>query len=187
MNSIIQYESLLGKINKRKAEVSTFDKFLRENTSWLTAPASTRYHLAVEGGLLKHSVNVALTLLKLRQTLAPEVSEESCIITGLFHDLGKIGTPGIPYYLPNPSNWHVKNRGIRYIVNQELTHIDIATRSLFIIARHITITDEEAQAIRYHDGQYIVENGSVAHKECKLTRLIQYADNWAGGVLESTI
>ena len=41
-----------------------------------------------------------------------------------------------------------------------------------------------AQAIRYHDGQYIDENRSVAHRETELTRLLQYADNWSGGVLE---
>ena len=44
----------------------------------------------------------------------------------------------------------------------------------------------EAQAIRYHDGQYIDENRSVAHRETKLTRLLQYADNWSGGILEAT-
>jgi hypothetical protein len=62
--------------------------------------------------------------------------------------------------------------------------MDIASRSLFIVSKFIDLTEEEAQAIRYHDGQYIDENKSVAHKETKLTRLLQYADNWAGGVLE---
>ena len=62
--------------------------------------------------------------------------------------------------------------------------MDIATRSLYLLSQHIPLTDEEAQAIRYQDGQYIQENQSVAHKECKLTRLLQYADNWSAGVLE---
>jgi hypothetical protein len=91
--------------------------------------------------------------------------------------------PGKPYYLPNPDKDEVK-RGIRYVVNTDLVHLDLATRSLYLVARYIDLTDDEIQAIRYHDGQYIAENKSVAHKETKLTRLLQYADNWTGCVLE---
>jgi 23S rRNA maturation-related 3'-5' exoribonuclease YhaM len=168
----------------RADAVRAFEAFLGERTSWLEAPASTRFHLPHPGGLVEHSQNVVRTLLQLRETLAPDISAESCVIVGLYHDIGKVGMPGQPYYLPNPSEWHVRNRGVNYIVNQDLVHMDIATRSLFLVAQHISLTDEEAQAIRYHDGQYIDENGSVAHRECRLTRLVQYADNWSGGVLE---
>jgi len=178
------YNELLACVETRREAVQKFDNFLRRETAWLTSPASTRFHLAHDSGLLEHSVNVATTLLQLRNCLAPDLSEESCVIVGLFHDLGKVGTPGKPYYLPNPSEWHVRNRGIRYIVNQDIVHMDIATRSLFLLAQHIPLGDEEAQAVRYHDGQYINENESVAHKETRLTRLLQYADNWAGGVIE---
>lgn len=181
---LVTYEQLLARVTARREAVQKLDAFLRRETAWLTSPASTRFHLAHEGGLLEHSVNVTSTLLKLRACLAPELSEESCVIIGLFHDLGKVGMPGKPYYSPNPSEWHVRNRGIRYIVNQDIVHMDIATRSLFLLAQHIPLSDEEAQAIRYHDGQYIAENESVAHRETHLTRLLQYADNWAGGVIE---
>jgi len=179
------YEKLLGRVEARREAVTKLDEFLRRDTAWLTSPASTRFHLAHASGLLEHSVNVANTLLKLRSLLAPDLPEESCVIVGLFHDLGKVGMPGKPYYLPNTSEWHVRNRGIRYTVNPDIVHMDIATRSLFLLAQHIPLSDEEAQAVRYHDGQYIVENGSVAHKETRLTRLLQYADNWAGGVIEN--
>jgi hypothetical protein len=73
---------------------------------------------------------------------------------------------------------------VRYVVNRDLPHMDIATRSLMHVARFVPLSDEEAQAIRYHDGQYIEENRSVAHREEPLTRLLQYADNWSGGVIE---
>jgi 23S rRNA maturation-related 3'-5' exoribonuclease YhaM len=181
---IAKYKELLTQVIERREAVEKFAAFLERETAWLTSPASTRFHLAEEGGLLRHSVNVAQTLLKLRDTLAPDLSTESCVIVGVFHDLGKVGMPGQPYYLPNPSEWHVRNRGIRYIVNRDVVHMDIATRSLFIIAQHVRLSDDEAQAIRYHDGQYIAENESVAHQETRLTRLLQYADNWAGGVIE---
>ena len=179
-----KYNELLGLISEREEQAQEFNKFLSEKTNWLTAPASTRFHLAEEGGLVQHSVNVAETLLKLRDTLMPELLTESCVIVGLFHDTGKVGYEGIPYYIPNPEEWQVKKRGIKYKVNPECPHMDIATRSLYLVSQYIDLTPEEAQAVRYHDGQYIDENKSVAHRETPLTRLVQYADNWSGGVIE---
>jgi 23S rRNA maturation-related 3'-5' exoribonuclease YhaM len=176
---------LLEKIRERERDVRRFEEFLRAETAWATAPASTRFHLARPGGLVEHSVNVARTLLRLRESLAPELSEESCVIVALYHDTGKAGTAGRPYYLPNPDAWQVRNRGVRYVINRDLPHMDIASRSLMLVSRFVPLSDEEAQAIRYHDGQYIEENRSVAHRETKLTRLLQYADNWSGGVIEA--
>ena len=181
---IEKYELLLGLIKERSKEVMDFDRFLREKTTWLTSPASTRFHLNHEGGLLEHSVNVADTILKLRRELMPELSIESCIITALFHDIGKLGYPGTPYYIKNSDKWQVENRNRKYIINKDCPHMDIATRSLYLVSQHIALTPEEAQAIRYHDGQYIEENHSVAHRETPLTRILQYADNWSGGVIE---
>jgi hypothetical protein len=178
------YEDLLKKVVVRSREVQRFDEFLRNETSWLTAPASSRFHLAREGGLVEHSINVAHTLLTLRETLAPDISEESCVIVALYHDVGKAGMPGAPLYLPNPNRWMAENRGVQYVINPDLVHMDIATRSLYLVGQSVAITDEEAQAIRYHDGQYVDENRTVAHRETRLTRLLQYADNWSGCVLE---
>jgi putative nucleotidyltransferase with HDIG domain len=179
-----RYNSLLHQVQSRKDQLQSLVIYLKNKTPFETSPASTRFHLAYKHGLLEHSVNVAETLLKLRDLLAPDISKDSCIICALFHDVGKAGTNEFPYYIDNPSEWHKKNRGIFYNVNSDIVHMDIASRSLFIVSKFIDLTEEEAQAIRYHDGQYIDENKSVAHKETKLTRLLQYADNWAGGVLE---
>ncbi|MBN2358057.1 MAG: phosphohydrolase [Deltaproteobacteria bacterium] len=184
---LARYDNLLTRVVDRRDAIQQFDDFLRKETAWLTAPASTQLHLAEEGGLLEHSVNVATTLLLLRDALAPDIPTESCVIVGLYHDPGKVGVPGKPYYLPNPSQWHVHNRGIRYIVNNDVVHLDIATRSLYLIAQHVPLTDDEAQAIRFHDGKYIPKNQSVAHREVQLTRLVQYADTWAAGVLEARV
>ena len=178
---ISEFLSLLG---DRQAEIQGFDRYLAEHTTWLTAPASTRFHLPQEGGLVEHSRNVVETMLKLRDTLAPDVSVESCVLVGLYHDVGKVGMPGRPYYLLNEEEAASSVNRPRYRVNKDLVHMDIATRSLFLVSQHVALSDEEAQAIRYHDGQYIDENQSVAHRECRLTRLVQYADNWSGGVLE---
>ena len=181
-----EYNSLLGVIKKRADQVNEFNEFLLKETNWLTSPASTRFHLAEESGLIKHSINVAKTLLSVRRELLPEISLESCVIVALFHDVGKVGFSKTPYYIKNPNEWSVKNNGIKYTVNPDCMHMDTASRSLYLISGYVKLTPEEAQAIRYHDGQYIDENKSVAHKEAPLTRLLQYADNWSGGVIEST-
>ncbi len=180
----LSYDGLLAKVAGRAAEVERFEAFLRAETAWAEAPASTRFHLARPGGLVEHSLNAARTLLRLRQALAPDLPEESCVLVALYHDAGKAGSPGRPYYLPNPDAWQVRNRGIRYVTNRDLPWLDIASRSLWLVSRFVSLSDEEAQAIRFHDGQYIEENRSVAHREAPLTRLLQYADNWSGGVLE---
>ncbi|MFA5240718.1 MAG: hydrolase, partial [Phycisphaerae bacterium] len=56
-----------------------------ETTDFYTAPCSTRYHLAREGGLLEHSLNVYECLFK------RDEAYESTIITALSHDFCKIG------------------------------------------------------------------------------------------------
>lgn len=183
MNNTNYYSHLLSLMETRSAAVDLFERFLRAETSWLTAPASTRFHLSRPGGLVEHSLNVVRTLLRLKDILMPEISLESCVIVGLYHDVGKVGAPGNSLYLPNPDEEQA--RKAPYVYNRKLPHLDIPSRSLMLVSRFIPLSEEEAQAIRYHDGQYIEANRSVAHQETPLTRLLQYADNWACGVMEA--
>ncbi len=176
-----RYKPLLEKIVHRKEQVNDFLDILENKTNWLTAPASTIYHLDREGGLIEHSISVTKTLLKLKNVLAPEISDESCVIIGLFHDVGKVGLPGKPYYikLRTPTR-----NGKKYIINRELATMGVATRSLMLISKYISLSEDEAQAIAYHDGQYIPEGRTIAHKEKALTLLIHYADYWTAHILE---
>jgi len=179
-----RYETLKQKVIDRKESFKRFLKFLENETTWLTSPASTRYHLAEKQGLLKHSVGVAETLLRFREFLAPSISEESCVIVGLFHDVGKLGAPGIPLYLPNDNEWMAKNRRIHYTINPEVVAMGLAVRSLFLVTQFIPLTDAEAQAIAYHDGQYIDDNKIIAHKEEPLSLLLHWADYWTAHIYE---
>lgn len=179
-----KYEKLKSKVVNRKDSFDSFVEMLENKTSWLTSPASTRFHLNIESGLLQHSVGVAGNLLRFREFLAPEMSEESCVIVGLFHDIGKIGFPGKPLYLPNTNQWEIRNRNINYKYNPEVKHMGLAARSLYLISQHMLLSDAEAQAILYHDGQYIDENKSVAHKEEPLTLLVHWADYWTAHIFE---
>ena len=178
------YEALKNKVVKRKKQFDVFIEMLEKETSWLTSPASTRYHLNKEGGLLEHSVSVAENLLKFREFLAPEISEESCVIVGLFHDVGKIGMPGKPRYLKNDNEWEIRKRGMTYKINPEEVHMGLAARSLYLITKYIPLSDSEAQAILYHDGQYVDSNKEVAHREMPLTLLVHWADYWTAHIYE---
>ena len=184
MTIIERYDILKGKVIKREKEFDSFIHMLETETSWLTSPASTRFHLNKEGGLLEHSVNVAEAMLKLRECMAPEISEESCVIVALLHDVGKIGMPGTPRYIKNTDAWQIKNRNMTYNINPEEVYMNLAARSLYLIAKYIPLSDAEAQAILYHDGQYVEANHEVAHKETPLTLLVQMADTWTAAVKE---
>lgn len=181
---IEKYEALKRKVNNRKGQFDRFIALLEGETTWLTSPASTRYHLAEEQGLLKHSVGVTENLLRFRDFLAPKIPEESCVIVGLFHDTGKIGMPGKPLYLQNDNEWLAKNRCIHYKVNPDVVVMGLAVRSLYLVTQYIPLSDAEAQAIAYHDGQYIDDNKIVAHKEEPLTLLLHWADYWTAHIYE---
>ena len=184
MELLDRYETLKHKVINRKEPFDRFIALLEGETTWLTSPASTRFHLAEEEGLLVHSVGVTETLLRFREFLAPAISEESCIVVGLFHDVGKLGMPGKPLYLSNDDEWMAKNRGIRYRINTDVVAMGLAVRSLYLVTQHISLTDAEAQAIAYHDGQYIDDNKIIAHKEEPLTLLLHWADYWTAHIYE---
>jgi hypothetical protein len=71
-----------------------------------------------------------------------------------------------------------------YSFNKDLTYLSVPIRSLYLALPYINLREEEAQAIVYHDGQYVEDNRSVAKNEQPLTLLLQYADNWSGFVIE---
>ncbi|MDO8725736.1 MAG: HD domain-containing protein, partial [Candidatus Methanoperedens sp.] len=147
-----RYNHLISKIIERKPNVDKFIEVLHTQTTWLTSPASTKYHLNKEGGLLEHSIGVAETLLQLRVALAPEISEEICVIVGLFHDIGKVGMPGKPYYLPELKDGMPTGS---YTINPEIVAMGLSLRSLYLVSQYIPLSDAEAQAIAYHDGMYV--------------------------------
>lgn len=59
MELMQRYQILKDKVVIRKPEFIKLMDYVESKTSYLTSPASTRFHLCVEGGLLEHSVNVA--------------------------------------------------------------------------------------------------------------------------------
>ncbi|NLA86630.1 MAG: phosphohydrolase [Clostridiales bacterium] len=186
---IKRYNNLKDKVVERKKEFKDLCDFIENKTEWLTAPASTRFHLSKKYGLLEHSCNVAETMLKIKGVLSPETPDESCVIVALLHDLGKAGMPGNPQYIVSEPSERQKRAGYPawapYRFNNDLTYLSIPVRSLYLALPYLPLSEDEAQAIAYHDGQYVDDNRSVAKHEVPLTLLLQYSDNWCGFVLEA--
>ena len=183
-----RYEAIKHRVVVRKDQFEELIVWLEASTAWIEAPASIKYHLNKPHGLLAHSVNVAEALLALRDTLEPDIPDESCVIVGLLHDLGKAGVEGKPQYIENEPSEKQKSAGYPastpYKFNSDLIYLSVPIRSLYLILPRLKLTEAEVQAIAYHDGQYVDDNRSVAAKEEKLTLLLQYADNWSGFVKE---
>jgi hypothetical protein len=75
-----KYDALFEKLANRKEQVMRFKSFLESETCWLTCPASTRFHLNIEKGLLMHSVGVTYNALDIKELLAPDISDEAIVI-----------------------------------------------------------------------------------------------------------
>jgi len=141
-----RYEQLKTFVTKRKGHFEKLMDFMENETSWLVSPASTKYHLSREGGLLEHSVNVAETMLKIREALAPRISIESCVIVSLIHDFGKVGMPGKPQYLKNEhsksSDCANGKKDSPYLFNKDLVYLSVPIRSLYLASKYIDLTEE---------------------------------------------
>lgn len=191
MNLISKYNTLKSMVvSDRKDSFNNLMNWIENNTEYLKSPASTKYHLCREQGLLEHSVSVVSTMIKIKGAICPEITNEQCIIVGLLHDLGKVGVPGSPQYLENEPTEKQKQYGYKantpYRINDNLIFMTHAHRSIYLILPRFQLTEEECQAILMHDGYLIQDNQAYQFRESKLALLLHYADYWSCRYLEDT-
>lgn len=145
---------------------------------FFSAPASSNkeYHGAMDGGLALHCCAVLTCMVGLNSFYGFGESMESLAFCALFHDLGKIGMVGKPWYTKNPSNWHVENQGKIYTADYKTPCLPHDyDRSLFLLQQFgIPVSETEYQAIRYHALAY--EEGGLRNHEFPLTLLTHWAD-----------
>lgn len=110
---------------------------------FFTAPASTKYHGAYEGGLFDHSLEVAKNLVELTDKLGLKWDRPaSPYIVGMYHDLCKC------------DNYIFDIESDKYIYNPDIIIPGHGEKSLIMILKHIRLTDEEIACIRWHMGSY---------------------------------
>lgn len=125
-----------------------------ESTDFFTAPASTRFHGAYEGGLCEHSVNVFNELVRLLKAY-PEVkvSGETAAIVSLLHDLCKANC--YKTEMRNKKNEDGKWVQVPfYTFNEDFCFGGHGSKSVYLIQKHMNLTDEEATAINCHMGPW---------------------------------
>lgn len=135
--------------------------WLENETDFFTAPASSRHHLAVPGGLVIHSVNVwrRLRSIACRDIfkqgpghLSPEC-EETVAVLALLHDVCKADCYHVETKRrknPDTGAWEDYQA---YTFRDPLP-LGHGEKSLFLITRHLDLSPEEALAIRWHMGAY---------------------------------
>ena len=187
-----EYKTFL-QITDRKG-MSSLIHYLEKN-HFDKAPCSTRYHLAEEGGLVKHSLNVMRFAEKIADVAAPgAISKESIRIVALLHDLGKMGAFGKDNYIVNmikdgrptkaePEQKYKQSDKEPFKTNPELSYIPHEVRSIVIAQQFIELTEEEEHAIYYHNGKYTHIGYDL--KETPLQMILHFADLWASRVIEA--
>lgn len=171
-----------------------------EELGFFQAPASSKFHLNHEGGLLEHSLNVCKVGLMLREqmlTLKPDLEEslnkESVIIAALLHDICKadIYQKCIRKRKDRLGQW----------VDYETYELDYSDfplghgeKSVIVLLRMgLDLSDDEIMAIRWHMSAWdlpfqspdLKANFDTAKRLCPLCSLIQAADGLASNLLES--
>ncbi|MDD6981509.1 MAG: hydrolase [Clostridia bacterium] len=127
------------------------------NSDFFTAPASTRYHLACEGGLVDHSIHVYECLKdylernKVKDEFGLSYSDETIAIVSLLHDLCKVNVYKV-------STRNVKDsvtgqwKQVPYYEFDDNLPYGHGEKSVYVISGFMRLTREEAFAIRYHMG-----------------------------------
>lgn len=176
-----QFHRLVNTYIKRKG----IDEFMQwlDSTDFFTAPASTRFHGSVEGGLCQHSINVARWLNKFADELYPgKYSKETLTMVSLFHDVCKANC-----YKESTRNVKNEQTGqwekVPYFAWEELLPFGgHGSKSMHLLEKYVKLTDDEASAINCHMGYAGVLNItpiSDAFGFCPLAFLLHIADMFA--------
>lgn len=145
--------------DRKQQLLDLYESFSEE---MITAPASIKahYHNAFPGGYIEHVNRVVQCALKTK-ALWEEIganidfTDEELVFAALNHDLGKMGLPGIPGYMPQTDKWRQEKLNETYSINTELPFMMVQDRSLFILQQAgIKISQNEYFAIKLHDGLY---------------------------------
>lgn len=127
-----------------------------DSCDFFTAPASTRFHGAYEGGLCQHSLNVYDCLVdimarpRMREMYGVSYPDESLAIAALLHDLCKVNFYKLSYR--NAKNALGKWESIPYFTIEDTLPYGHGEKSVYIVSGYMRLTRDEAFAIRYHMG-----------------------------------
>lgn len=159
MSAKEEFISIYTQHIKREGSDKLLD-FLTNKSDFFTAPSSTRFHGAYEGGLVQHSVNVYhclkdyLARQRVKDVYGMEYSEETIAIVSLLHDLCKVNFYTVDYR--NAKNADGVWEKVPYYTISDSMPYGHGEKSVYIISGYLygenRLSREEAFSIRYHMG-----------------------------------
>lgn len=145
----------IAKSNIKREGIDALLDYLQKS-DFFEAPASTKFHSAVAGGLCAHSINVYNRFVKNLQNEYGDnwqdvISLESATLIALFHDICKVNVYKIDYR-------NVKEDGVWvqkpfYSFSDPLPY-GHGEKSVYIINGFLRLTREEAMTINWHMGAF---------------------------------
>ena len=184
------------KIYKEKITRDGADKLLEflEKSDFFTAPASTRFHGAYEGGLLRHSLNVYECLTeylaqeRVQQKYELNVNEETAAIVALLHDICKVNFYSISMRNSKNEQTGQWEKVPYYTIDDKLPY-GHGEKSVYMVSGFMRLTREEAMAIRWHMGFSGIEDKNTIGKALEMYPLafaLSVADMEASYFLEGS-
>lgn len=151
-----EFISIFNENIKREGADKLLD-FLENKSDFFTAPASTRFHNAFDGGLLRHSLNVYKCLVaylergRVKDMYKLEASAETAAIVALLHDLCKVNIYHVSYRNSKNDKTGQWEKVPYYEIRDNLPY-GHGEKSVYMISGFMRLTREEAMAIRWHMG-----------------------------------
>ena len=163
----------------RRKGYSHLLEYLVNDTDFLTAPASTKFHGNFPGGLLVHSYTVTKRmseLSKLSGISNYETTDESITLTGIFHDLCKVNTYEKLIEGANITIIYNSSNPFGYQHKEELITGFHGPKSVFILQKYINLKNWEATAIMCHMGNFESKDSSKVFETNHLAWILHAAD-----------
>ena len=186
-------------LSTKREGMETVIKHL-DRLGFFVAPASTKFHLNVKGGLMQHSWNVCNTALMLREQmiamnpdLAGKLPEESVVLASLLHDVCKSNIyKDTLLNRKNDQGYWEKVPG--YEVDYTSLPLGHGEKSvIMLLTLGLKLTRDEMLAIRWHMTAWELAfqspeqkaNLQKAREIAPLCAIVQAADGLASALLEA--
>lgn len=156
------------------------------------APASGKlhFHSAYRGGYIEHVLGVVNNALMIKRLflhgggiLEHDFSDEELVFAAFHHDLGKLGDGKNPYYIPQTSEWHQKNKNEYFQHNPKLQYMDVTDRAILLLQKYdVEFTQNEMLGIMLADGLFNEQRKKywIAYsEEFQLKTQLPYLLHWA--------
>ena len=131
---------------------------------YFRAPASKGHHLAVTGGLVRHSINVTKRLVELTKALDLKwPRKESPYLVGMLHDVVKTRT----YRVDATATTDAMAPKYKYVPSVYGGH-GAASVMMVTSELQVSLYPEEALAIRWHMGAFGLAGDELKEYDCAL-------------------